>query len=338
MSSTRLYLKNLPCCAKNDVFSYLERFGKLTELKIIEKDSGRFGFAQYASEQDAKFVLDAFKGRLFLGHKTVIEPARPLRKDMPWIESRSSDESSSTRNETSSRYPIQPTYYSNRAHPCRYPVLVTDIPRRVCWQELKDFGRLSGGAVAFCNLDRERPGNGFIEYLSQEAADEAISMLNGQRLGGRAVTVSAYTRATRRTDRSRSPIRRRRYEVDASKASDGDKRRDEFPASASCYSAPESSENVASSRDSRPYYSTEPVPPPPIVVHPELYTFSQTVESYRTGQFHCDPAADQGPLTLPVSSSFDSTQPLSVFDFDAYLRLSYDRRLQHLPESYSSLQ
>jgi hypothetical protein len=47
----------------------LERFGRLTELKIIENESFNYGFAQFSSEQDAKYVLDTFRGRLFLGHR-----------------------------------------------------------------------------------------------------------------------------------------------------------------------------------------------------------------------------------------------------------------------------
>ncbi|KAJ7937146.1 hypothetical protein B0H13DRAFT_200310 [Mycena leptocephala] len=198
---SRLYLKNLPVHAnREDVFNYLKRFGKLSELKIIASETYSYGFVEFASEQDARFVLDTFRDRLFLGHRTVIELARPLRKDMP------STESHSSRNTARSpRHGVQPKYYSSQAHQRRYPVLVDNIPRHICWQELKDFGRLAGGHVAYCNLDRDRKGCGFIEYLSREDAEEAIRKLNGQKLGGRAVGVSAHSRPPRRRSRSRSP-------------------------------------------------------------------------------------------------------------------------------------
>ncbi|KAJ7047466.1 hypothetical protein C8F04DRAFT_9050 [Mycena alexandri] len=253
--------------------------------------------------------------------------------DMPSFDSLSS-RGSSSRTEASPRYSVQPKYYSDRAHPCRYPVLVTNIPRHICWQELKDFGRLAGGAVAFCNLEREKNGRGFIEYLSLQDANEAIRMLNGQRLGGGTVTVSAY-RTTRRTSRSRSPIRRRHYEVDARKASEERRR-----TSSSRYARlRESSENFPSAPDLFPYSEH---PALPINLLPEMHMFSQTVQSYRTSQFR-DMAVKEAPLMLPASSSFHSTESPSVLandflDFDAYLRLSYDRRLQRPPEDYSSQQ
>ncbi|KAJ7781342.1 hypothetical protein B0H16DRAFT_616703 [Mycena metata] len=248
---------------------------------------------------------------------------------MPSFESLSSRDSSS-RTEASPRYSLQPKYYSDRAHPCRYPVLVTNIPRHICWQELKDFGRLAGGAVAFCNVEREKNGRGFIEYLSSQDANEAIRKLNGQRLGGALVTVSAYR--ARRTSRSRSPIRRRHHEVDARRASE-----ERRPTSSSRYARlRESSENYPPAPNSFPYSEHSALP---INLHPETYTFSQTVQSYHWPVR--DMAANDAPLMLPASSSFDSTESPSVFandffDLDAYLRLSYDRRLQRLPEDYSS--
>ncbi|KAF7352872.1 Serine/arginine-rich splicing factor 6 [Mycena venus] len=183
---SRLYLKNLPSdTTRDDIIQHLERFGKLTEFKLFESETKSrlsYGFAQYHSAQDARFVLDTFRDRPFLGHRrTVIELARPLRKDISYTEPRSGRNASRQRAQ-SPRYAVQ--YYSNRTHQCRYPVLVDNIPRHICWQELKDFGRLAGGAVAFCDLDPSRNGRGFIEYLSREDAEEAVQKLDGQRLGG----------------------------------------------------------------------------------------------------------------------------------------------------------
>ncbi|KAK0190990.1 hypothetical protein F5146DRAFT_1046632 [Armillaria mellea] len=43
----------------------------------------------------------------------------------------------------------------------RFPVVVAGIPRHVCWQELKDFGRLSGQHVAYCDIERKNRSKGF---------------------------------------------------------------------------------------------------------------------------------------------------------------------------------
>jgi len=320
---SRLYLKNLPSHSQKDIVKYLERFGKLTEFKIVESGAG---FAQYDSAQDAKFVLDTFRDQLFLGHRTVIELARPLRKDMPSTESHSTP-NPSWRMARSPRYTVQPKYYSNRAHQCRYPVFVENIPRHICWQELKDFGRLAGGAVAYCDLDRSRDGRGFIEYLSREDSEDAIKWLDGQKLGGCAVRVSAHSRATRRRSRSRSrsPIRRPcRVPDTAPKTSDEPPHSCVFPTSASRYSLRE----IPSDRFTFPLYPDNPAPP---VVLPDLYALSRAVESYQQtvarGTVQTYTSTD---LTEPVKRELGAAAPLvahDYYDFDAYLRLSYDRRL-----------
>ncbi|KAJ7276300.1 hypothetical protein B0H12DRAFT_14286 [Mycena haematopus] len=246
---SRLFLKNLPSHAtRDDIVEYLERFGKLTELKIIKSAFGTSGFAQYDSVQDARFVLRTFRDQLFLGHRTVVELARPLRKDMPYAKSHSSWRTT--------RSPIPPNYYSNR-----YPVLVDNIPRHICWQELKDFGRLAGGAVAFCDLDPARNGCGFIEYFSREDAEEAIELLNGQKLGGGVVRVSTPSRTARRRSRSRSPIRRPRRQVpDAlpQTKSDEPPHSFAFPTSVSRYSMRTWSSNTPSNRFTSPFYPENP--------------------------------------------------------------------------------
>ncbi|KAJ6539251.1 hypothetical protein B0H19DRAFT_350174 [Mycena capillaripes] len=182
--------------------------------------------------------------------------SRPYLKSMPSTESH--------RAARSPRYDIQPKYYSNRAHQCRYPVLVHNIPKSVCWQELKDFGRLAGGHVAYCDLNRNKNGSGFIEYLFPEDAEDAIRQLNGKRLGGRIITVSAYSRTPRRRSRSRSPIRRS-HQISAR----DEPRKCVFPAAASTYALQRSPR----SQDGFPslYYDG---PALPAVLHPDLYTFS----------------------------------------------------------------
>jgi RNA recognition motif-containing protein len=201
-------------------------------------------------------------------------------------------------------------------------------------QELKDFGRLAGGHVAYCNLDRDRKGCGFIEYLSREDAEEAIRKLNGQKLGGRAVGVSAHSRPPRRRSRSRSPIRR--VPETPSKIRE-EPRSCVFPTSASRYSLRQSPGRLASPDGfTSPLYSDDRALP--VVLHPDLYTFSKAVESYRTGLFHETTVAQGSALMLQTSSSFNSSEsdqhPVTApglannyYDFDAYLRLSYNHRL-----------
>lgn len=107
-------------------------------------------------------------------------------------------------------------------------------------QDLKDFGR-EAGSVSFADIDRDVPGQGILEYLNREDADNAIKTLDGKDLRGQPVRVSLaeesaatsrpsdnrrddrYSRDDRhdrgdrfrdapRRDRSRSPGYRRDYD------------------------------------------------------------------------------------------------------------------------------
>ncbi|KAF8221717.1 RNA-binding domain-containing protein, partial [Tricholoma matsutake] len=157
---------------------YLSIYGKIHEVKIVHD----YAFVQFESEKDARDVLETFQRQPFLGRNIVVEFARPLRKDMPSVTSGTTDSRSRIR----SRH--LPSHVQSR-----YPVIVTNIPRNIRWQELKDFGRTFGGLVAYCDLDRKKHGRGFIEYFSKDDAERAIQELNGKRLGGKRVTVSGIT-------------------------------------------------------------------------------------------------------------------------------------------------
>ncbi|KAJ7507702.1 hypothetical protein B0H11DRAFT_137205 [Mycena galericulata] len=346
MSACRLYLKNLPSDAtRDDVFNYLERFGRLTELKIIESESFSYGFAQFSSNQAAKTVLDTFRNRLFLGHRTVIEPARPparpLRTDIPPTESRSSNSYSR------SPHHVQAKYYPNRAHQCRYPVLVDNIPRHICWQELKDFGRLAGGLVAYCDLDRNRNGRGFIEYLSRADAEEAIRLLNGQTLGGQAVRVSVHSSASRRSSRSRSPIRRpyspirrsrspMRYEAPAVPLRSSDEARGRMvPTSSARHSPQKSAERLSSQSFTSSSYSDE-TSPPAVRSDLSLHTFSKAIDYYRSGRLlgETGTAIMLEPTSYLDCSKHPANESHDYHEFDRYLQLSYERRLECLPGCY----
>ncbi|KAF7313705.1 hypothetical protein HMN09_00527400 [Mycena chlorophos] len=171
MASARLYLKNLPRDAtREDVAAYLGRFGRLTECKIVVAETTCYGFATYAAADDANFVLTTFRGRLFLGHKTIIERAEPMRRSAGAEERVEQDRRSRALR--------------------RFPVLVENLPRNTNWQALKDFARLNASPfVAYCDV---RDGRGVIEYQTEKDAELAIRALNGKKLA----------------IRSRSPTRR----------------------------------------------------------------------------------------------------------------------------------
>ncbi|KAF8812347.1 RNA-binding domain-containing protein [Phlegmacium glaucopus] len=137
-----------------------------------------YAFVQFESEKDAQVVLETYQHQPLLGRSVIIEFAHRLRKDMPSITNSDSDKISTRPSPT-------------RRH-SRHPVVVTNIPRGVRWQELKDFGRLSGRLVAYCDLDRTQRGRGFIEYFTKQDAERAVRFLDGRHLSGKRVRVTDY--------------------------------------------------------------------------------------------------------------------------------------------------
>lgn len=196
-SSKRLYLRDLPETASEDeIEAFLAPYGKITEVKIVSGHT--YGFVEFESPDDARTVLETFKEKDFLHKRITIEYAHPLRKDVAAL----ADASNLIAAERASRSIM------------RFPVVVTGIPRHVCWQELKDFGRLSGQHVAYCDIERKNRSKGYIEFSSPEEAERAAEKLNGKILGGARVKVftkkPSYLREVRGVSHSRgsSPVRR----------------------------------------------------------------------------------------------------------------------------------
>ncbi|KAF9534818.1 hypothetical protein CPB83DRAFT_888779 [Crepidotus variabilis] len=174
----RLYLRGLHSdVSTEDLHKFLSCYGVITEIKLLP----HCAFVQFESETAASVVLDTYQSQPLLGNRVTIEYSRPLRKKWPSIQSSNSSENrlwSSKGHGPSARY--------------RHPVVVKGIPPGICWQELKDFGRLSGSLVAFCDIDKAVKERGFIEYFSREDAKRAERVLNGKKLGGHSVRVFGY--------------------------------------------------------------------------------------------------------------------------------------------------
>ncbi|TRM68034.1 hypothetical protein BD626DRAFT_626393 [Schizophyllum amplum] len=177
MSRTRLCLQNLPQdIREEELKKYLECFGLVISFKFGHDKS--HAFVRYESEEDAQDLCRTAKRHRLMGADINVEYACSRPRE-------------------------------------RYPVLVSNIPKELCWQQLKDFGRLAGGLVAYCDIDRSQRTRGFIEYWSMDEALDAIRKLDGHDLGGQPVSLSADFHATKRhqilpscvstTPRRRSP-------------------------------------------------------------------------------------------------------------------------------------
>ncbi|KAF8895928.1 hypothetical protein CPB85DRAFT_207088 [Mucidula mucida] len=175
-SDRRLFLKDLPQTASaQEMKEILQRYGTLTEFKLIPGHA--YGFVEYASKEDALTVLETFQRYNFLGHNITIEYAHQVRR---YITAGCSLEPANKKH-TRDRLRHRPDQ--------RFRVIVSGIPRHFCWQELKDFGRLSGKPVVYCDLERKRNGRGFLEFNLLADAEAAVRKLHGRKLDGSKVSV-----------------------------------------------------------------------------------------------------------------------------------------------------
>ncbi|KII94744.1 hypothetical protein PLICRDRAFT_169471 [Plicaturopsis crispa FD-325 SS-3] len=239
--STRLFLRGIPEDVEiQQVYEHLVVYGRIQEVKLMPE----YGFVEFESQKDATDAVEMLRRQKFLGADVEVQYARPLRKNMAV--------SSSNNASTAARRQTQRT---ERGHLVKYPVQVLGMSCETKWQELKDFGRSSGSYVAFCDLDRNKPGRGFIEYLSQEDADNAVRHLDDTLLGGNIVKVNLRNPKTydvpyvkdqhaprhvfhadsRSRSRSRSPARGRMYQARRPRSPDPVRRSEKGKAQSSRY-------------------------------------------------------------------------------------------------------
>ncbi|KZT12801.1 uncharacterized protein LAESUDRAFT_808336 [Laetiporus sulphureus 93-53] len=205
MSSNRLYLERLPDdVSEQQVERCLSIYGQITRVVM---HSG-YTMVEFASKEDAMDALSMFFGRQFLGADVKPYDFEPRKRNDASI---STDRSSIS----SDSAPRSQSTFVRQNISEQVAIVVANLSPDICWQELKDFGRIGGGSVAFCYIHRTHNRvTGFIHYYSREDSAHAVRELNGRKLLGRVVKVFPYDRPSRletrpRNARSRSP--RRRY-------------------------------------------------------------------------------------------------------------------------------
>ncbi|KAL2114225.1 hypothetical protein VUR80DRAFT_10012 [Thermomyces stellatus] len=190
VSATRLYLGNLPRNAtKADVEAHFSKHGtgKITEVKLMNG----FGFIEYEDPLDARDVVPAFHGTVFMGERLTVQFARGNRHR----------EGFSGGHE---RAPPRP-----RRTP--YRMQITGLPNDTSWQDLKDFARQSSLDVVYSETGRDGTGRGFVEFESAADLRTAVEKLDGRDFKGSPVVCLADTQPDmppRDRPRSRSPGRR----------------------------------------------------------------------------------------------------------------------------------
>ncbi|OAV94381.1 hypothetical protein PTTG_03366, partial [Puccinia triticina 1-1 BBBD Race 1] len=141
-----------------------------------------FGFLEYDSVRDAEDAVHDLNGRDFMGERLIVEFAKaPRGRDM------------------------HSGGHSGGPRRGGFRLLVKGLSHETSWQDLKDFARQAGN-VTRADVDRNLPGEGLIEFGSQDDADNAIRKLDGTELKGMVVTlIEDRPGGGGRRDRSRSP-------------------------------------------------------------------------------------------------------------------------------------
>ncbi|KAH8106124.1 hypothetical protein BXZ70DRAFT_918318 [Cristinia sonorae] len=197
-----VYLGDLPEHLKGeDLRKLLSVYG---EIKSVNLRYG-YGFVEFESPDDARDVVEIFSKQPFMGSSIKVEMAKTKTR-----------QGSAETCETRVGRVRKGRKVSRMNTDIRYPVIVDNMNKSTCWQQLKDFGRIPGIEVAFGDIDKIHRGRGFLEYHSQEDADRAVQELNGRELNGNIVILSGcgpqkllykpYT-STHERRRSCSPVR-----------------------------------------------------------------------------------------------------------------------------------
>ncbi|MBW0518515.1 hypothetical protein O181_058230 [Austropuccinia psidii MF-1] len=179
-SGRRIYVGRIPPEAtRSDIEKYFGRYGTLLDVRIM----AGFGFLEYDSVRDAEDAVHDLNGRDLMGERLIVEFAKaPRGREV---------------------YGGGAGFGGPRRGGFR--LIVKGISHETSWQDLKDFARQAGN-VTRADVDRNMPGEGLIEYATQDDADNAIRKLDGTDLKGMVVTVfEDRPGGGGRRDRSRSP-------------------------------------------------------------------------------------------------------------------------------------
>ncbi|KAJ3282936.1 hypothetical protein HK104_010631 [Borealophlyctis nickersoniae] len=154
MMYTRVYIGKLPRdCTEREVQKLAREFGPVRDIRLL---SG-FAFVEFEDDRDARDCVKSLDGDKFLGERLIVEPARQQGAPM-----RGRDYSPRRRGSDhwrrSSRSP-PPRLRSVRTN---YRVLVSNLPPRTSWQDLKDLMR-KAGEVTYTDMGRD--GVGYGQYI-----------------------------------------------------------------------------------------------------------------------------------------------------------------------------
>nr|CCA23709.1 splicing factor putative [Albugo laibachii Nc14] len=194
----KIFVGNLPQeISEPELEKTFGEFGKI--VNVILKFPRRpppFAFIEYEDLRDAEDAVQQMHGKELHGAEIRVEISRNGPK--------------ASRDEK----------FGGRHHGTQFRVELSNIPRSVSWQDLKDFLRI-GGVVVHADVDRR--GNGVASFTNQQEMERAIRKLKDAKLNGERIKIRQER--DRPTSRSRSVSRSRSSSRSPSRSDRRDRRR-----------------------------------------------------------------------------------------------------------------
>jgi len=215
----RLFLGNLGNdCRESDIERLFRGYGRLRNVNI----KGQYGFLEMDDKDDAADAIRDVNGKSFNGGSRIrVEFAngndRGGDRDRRGGFERRGDRDRDTRGRKVS---------DGRNRRTNYRLVVENISSRTSWQDLKDYMK-KAGEVTYTTVNRNKSGEGLVEFSDREGMEYALKELDDTKLDGRRIRLVEEKRSPSRS-RSRSNRRgNRRSTSNRSRSRSVDKRNQE---------------------------------------------------------------------------------------------------------------
>ncbi|KAF9303460.1 hypothetical protein BGZ74_003703 [Mortierella antarctica] len=197
--SSRVYVGRLSRdVTDREVEDVFRDYGRIREVTL----KNGFGFVEFNNPRDADSAVRGMDGKRFMGDRLLVEIARGERR----------------RDEDRFRAPER----------TEHRVILDNLPIGTSWQDIKDVMR-KAGEVTFADINRDRDGQGVVEFATASDMENALRTMNRVEMRGSTVTVRRdYDRWDRDYDRRdrRERDRSRDHDRDRGRERDRDRRRD----------------------------------------------------------------------------------------------------------------
>jgi len=220
----------------------LERFFRdkgFSRLKDINIKLG-YAFVEFEDKRDADDAVYELNKKEFYGSRITVEHATGTPKeDLPRSRDRDRDRGDRTRDRGAAyrddRGQRGGGYGRSRPYNTEWRVIVTNLSSRVGWQDLKDYFR-AAGEVTFTKANKEKVGEGVVEFRSYKIMKKAIEKFDGTEFFNRTIKLiddspgppRSKSRSRSRT-RSRSRRRTRSRSASAKREASKSKSRSRSP-------------------------------------------------------------------------------------------------------------